>query len=49
MTRPASQNHNDAVLPAGTPAREFSLHTTPDQTVKLGKFAGAGRARFLPG
>jgi peroxiredoxin len=40
MTKPASQNTNDTVLPAGTPAPEFSLHTTPDQTVKLSKFRG---------
>ena len=40
MTRPTSQNHNDAVLSAGTPAPEFSLHTTPDQTVKLSEFRG---------
>src|SRR5207248_8928285 len=40
MTTPASQNNNDTVLPAGTPAPEFSLHTTPDQTVKLSKFRG---------
>jgi peroxiredoxin len=40
MTRPASQNHNDAVLPAGTPAPDFSLHTKPDQTVKLSGFRG---------
>ena len=40
MTRPASQNHNDAVLSAGTPAPEFSLHTKPGQTVKLSEFRG---------
>lgn len=40
MTRPASQNHNDAVLPAGTTAPEFSLHTAPDRTVKLSGFRG---------
>ena len=40
MIKPASQNNNDTVLPAGTPAPEFSLHTTPDQTVKLSKFRG---------
>jgi peroxiredoxin len=40
MTRPSSQNHNGAVLSAGTPAPEFSLHSTPDQTVKLSEFRG---------
>lgn len=29
-----------AVLPAGTPAPEFSLHTTPDQTINLSEFRG---------
>ena len=29
-----------AVLPAGTPAPEFSLHTTSDQTIKLSEFRG---------
>ena len=38
MTTITSQNHNGAALTAGTPAPEFSLHTTPDQTVKLSKF-----------
>ena len=38
MTRPASQDHNDTVLPAGTPAPEFTLHAAPDQTVKLTQF-----------
>ncbi len=40
MTRPVSQNQNDAVLSAGTPAPDFSLHTKPDQTVKLSGFRG---------
>ena len=40
MTRPASQDHNDTVLPAGTPAPEFTLHAAPDQTVKLTQFRG---------
>jgi peroxiredoxin len=40
MTRLALQNHNNAVLPAGTPAPEFRLHAAPDQTVKLSEFRG---------
>jgi len=40
MTRSNLQIHNEAVLPAGTPAPDFSLHTTPDQTVRLGEFRG---------
>ena len=35
--------HNDScgeVLPAGTPAPEFSLRSKPDQTVKLSEFRG---------
>ena len=38
MTKPVPQNHNQAVLPAGKPAPDFSLHSTPDQTVKLSEF-----------
>jgi len=49
MTRPASQNHNAAVLPAGALAPEFSLHTTFDQTVKLSEFRGQPVVRaFYP-
>jgi peroxiredoxin len=40
MTKPASQNHRATALPAGTPAPDFSLHSTPDQTVKLSEFRG---------
>ena len=40
MTRITSQNHNGAALTAGTPAPDFSLHSTPDQTVKLSEFRG---------
>jgi peroxiredoxin len=40
MTTPASQNHRGTALPAGTPAPDFSLHSTPDQTVKLSEFRG---------
>ncbi len=38
--RPASQKHSAAALPAGTPAPDFSLNSTPDQTVKLSEFRG---------
>ena len=40
MTKSVLQNHDGAVLSAGTPAPDFSLHTTPDQTVKLSEFRG---------
>ena len=40
MTKPALQNHHGTVLPAGTPAPDFGLHSTPDQTVKLSEFRG---------
>jgi len=33
-------NHQGTALPAGTPAPDFSLHSTPDQTVKLSEFRG---------
>jgi len=32
--------HTSHVLPAGTPAPEFALHTTPDQLVSLSEFRG---------
>ena len=38
--KPASQNHSATALPAGTPAPDFSLNSTPDQTVKLSEFRG---------
>jgi len=34
------QNHQGAALAAGTPAPEFSLHSTPDQTVRLSELRG---------
>jgi peroxiredoxin len=37
MTKPA---HGGTALPAGTPAPEFSLHSTPDQAVALSEFRG---------
>ena len=40
MTNPASQNHHGTALPAGTPAPEFELNSTPDQKVKLSEFRG---------
>ena len=36
MTDPAT----GTVLPAGTPAPDFSLHATPDQTLSLGELRG---------
>jgi peroxiredoxin len=32
--------HASTALPAGTPAPDFSLRSTPDQTVKLSEFLG---------
>jgi len=40
MAKPTTQNHNGTALPAGTPAPDFSLHSTPDQAVKLSEFRG---------
>jgi len=40
MTKPVSQNHSATALLAGTPAPDFSLHSTPDQTVKLSEVRG---------
>ncbi len=33
-------NRRSTALPAGTPAPDFSLHSTPDQVVKLSEFRG---------
>jgi peroxiredoxin len=33
-------DHGSIALPPGTPAPDFSLHSTPDQTVRLSEFAG---------
>ncbi len=38
--RPGLQAHDSTALPAGTPAPDFSLRSTPDQTVKLSEFRG---------
>jgi len=40
MKTTAPQNHQGAALAAGTPAPEFSLHSTPDQTARLSEFRG---------
>ena len=37
---PASPGAPPAVLPAGTPAPDFTLHSTPDQTVSLSDLRG---------
>ncbi len=37
---PALRNHQGTALLPGTVAPEFSLHNTPDQTVKLSEFRG---------
>src|SRR5215212_2452949 len=33
-------NGHSSALPAGAPAPEFALHTTPDQSVRLSEFRG---------
>jgi peroxiredoxin len=40
MTKSPSPNHRAAALPADTPAPDFRLNSTPDQTVKLSEFRG---------
>jgi peroxiredoxin len=37
---PAAPGEPTAPLPAGTPAPDFTLHSTPDQTVSLSEFRG---------
>jgi peroxiredoxin len=39
-TKLQASGRSSTVLPAGTPAPEFSLLSTPDQTVKLSEFRG---------
>ena len=38
--KPTSHNHSATALAAGTPAPDFSLNSTPDQTVRLSEFRG---------
>ncbi|HEY8742042.1 MAG TPA: redoxin domain-containing protein [Chloroflexota bacterium] len=40
MYHPAHHPHDDAPLPAGTPAPDFTLPSTPDQKVSLSEFRG---------
>jgi peroxiredoxin len=37
---PLSAGHSSTALPAGTPAPDFGLRSTPDQTVRLSEFRG---------
>jgi peroxiredoxin len=39
-TRAQSKGNGSTALPAGTPAPDFDLKSTPDQTVKLSEFRG---------
>ena len=38
--KPTSHNHSTTALAAGTPAPDFSLNSTSDQTVRLSEFRG---------
>ena len=40
MIRSPLPNHSATALPAGTSAPDFSLNSTPDQSVKLSEFRG---------
>lgn len=40
MTTNSPQNHTGTALRSGTQAPDFSLHSTPDQTVRLAEFLG---------
>jgi peroxiredoxin len=37
---PDIDSHRSLALQAGTPAPDFTLHTTPDQSVSLSQFRG---------
>src|SRR6266850_3060186 len=39
-SRPQARGNGSTALPAGTPAPDFALKSTPDQTVKLNEFRG---------
>ena len=39
-SRPQARGAGSTALPAGTPAPDFALRSTPDQTVKLSEFLG---------
>ena len=39
-SRSQPRGNGSTALPAGTPAPDFALHSTPDQTVKLSEFRG---------
>jgi peroxiredoxin len=40
MAESRQGEHGTGVLPAGTPAPDFTLHSTPDQTVSLSELRG---------
>ena len=40
LARPQARSNGSKALPAGTPASDFALKSTPDQTVKLSEFRG---------
>jgi peroxiredoxin len=40
VDQPRVTHRRTTALPAGTPAPDFTLHTTPDQTVSLDEFRG---------
>ena len=40
MTTPAAEDHQPTALPAGTPAPDFTLPSTPDQSVSLSELRG---------
>jgi len=40
ISLPSSEGHRSTPLPAGTPAPDFGLRSTPDQTVRLSEFRG---------
>ena len=40
LVRPQARGNGSTALPAGTPAPDFALKSTPDQTVRLSEFRG---------
>lgn len=41
-----ARHYPDELLPAGTPAPDFTLHATPDQTLSLSELGAESRSSW---